>query len=130
MDKQNTIALYHGTDLKSAIDILTHGLDAHKLGTLQAGRKVQLGKGWYTTDNATAALYFASIAPGNMDKGATVLEIELFVEHLEMLIEQRLVKTGKIANVQFDADQYLFDIQTFEFLNQHATLRPYKWREE
>jgi hypothetical protein len=122
--------LFHGTDLDSALIILEHGLDTHQLRARQGGRRAQLGPGWYTTDDITAAWFFASIAPGNVDKGFTIIQVELFVEHLEMLLQQGLAKKSKIANVWFDADQYRFDPQAFPFLNEYAVFRPYLQQEE
>ena len=69
--------LYHGTDLDSALDILNHGLDASKLSRLQAGRPTQLGSGWYAATGPEAAWFFASLAPGNRDRGFTVIELEI-----------------------------------------------------
>jgi hypothetical protein len=126
MTEQGTVIFYHGTDLDSLLNILNDGLQVDKLRRLQSKHKVQSGAGWYVTDNISAAWYFATIAYGNKDRGSAVVEIELFIEHFELLVDQGLVKKSKIVNVHFDADQYLFDIQAFEFLNQHAAFRPYE----
>ncbi|MEZ4736842.1 MAG: hypothetical protein R3E79_57910 [Caldilineaceae bacterium] len=130
MTEQGTVIFYHGTDLDSLLSILNEGLQADKLRELQSKRKVQAGSGWYVTNNISAAWYFASIAYGNTDRGSAVVEIELFIEHFELLVDQGLVKKSKIVNVHFDAEQYLFDLQAFEFLNQHAAFRPYEPPEE
>jgi hypothetical protein len=130
MTEQGTVIFYHGTDLDSLLSILNEGLQADKLHRLQSRRKVQAGAGWYVTDDIRAAWYFGTIAYGNKDKGSAVVEVELFIEHFELLVEQGLVKKSKIVNVHFDADQYLFDLQAFEFLNQHAAFRPYEPPEE
>ncbi|MEA3340265.1 MAG: hypothetical protein U9R15_09890 [Chloroflexota bacterium] len=42
------IALYHGTDVKSALDILNNGLNAEHLLATQTVRPVQIRTGWYT----------------------------------------------------------------------------------
>ena len=130
MTEQGTVIFYHGTDLDSLLSVLNDGLHADKLRELQSKRRVQSGLGWYVTDDIRAAWYFASIAYGNTDSGCAVIEIELFIEHFELLVDQELVKKSKIMNVEFEADQYLFDVQAFEFLNQHAAFRPYESPEE
>jgi|688.fasta_scaffold154300_2 hypothetical protein len=130
MTEQGTVIFYHGTDLDSLLSILNEGLQVDKLHHLQSMREVQSGAGWYVTDDIRAAWYFATIAYGNTYKGSAVVELELFIEHFELLVEQGLVKKSKIVNVHFDADQYLFDLQAFEFLNQHAAFRPYEPPEE
>jgi len=128
-DVQGMVVLYHGTDLTSVMDILKNGLDEQRLTVLQANRKTQSRPGWYVTYNFAAAWYFASIAPGNKDKYA-VIEVKLFVEHLEMLIDQGLAQKSKVLNVLFAADQICFDFQAFTFLNTHALFRPCQMEED
>lgn len=130
MTEQGTVIFYHGTDLDSLLSILNDGLQADKLHELQSKHRVQAGTGWYVTDDISAAWYFATIAYGNRDRGSAVIEIELFVEHFELLVDQGLVQKSKITNVHFAADQYRFSVQAFEFLNQHAAFRPYEPPEE
>jgi hypothetical protein len=124
--EQGTVIQYHGTDWESALDILNHGLNVARLQQLQYGRSIQLGPGWYTTDDFNIAWYFASIAPGTIDQTYTVIEIELYLEHLESLVEQGLARKSKIINVPFQGEQYWFHFDALEFLNQHAVFRPYQ----
>lgn len=95
MTEQGTAIFYHGTDVDSLLSILNEGLQAEKLRRLQSKRKVQAGAGWYVTDNISAAWYFATIAYGNEDKGSAVVEIELFIEHFELLVDQGFVKKAR-----------------------------------
>jgi len=117
MIQQGTILLYHGTDWESALDILNFGLKLEKVRQLQLGRVTQLGPGWYTTDDAGIAWYFASIGPGTVDQRYTVIEMELHLEHLESLLERGLASKSKIINVPFQGEQYWFDFNAFAFLN-------------
>lgn len=130
MSDNSTIILYHGTDVDSALNILNHGLNEQNLEFWQAGRRLQSGTGWYTSDSAIAAHYFGVIAPGNRGQGNTIIAMEIFLEHLEMLLEQRLCKRELIRNVFFEADQYWFDKKTLPFLNEHALFRPYFLKDE
>lgn len=123
----STVILYHGTDVESALKILNDGINQQDLELWQRGRRLQSGPGWYTTDNVIAARYFASIAPGNRDHGNTIIIMEMFLEHLEMLLEQGLCRKETIRNVYFDAEQYWFDMKTLPFLNENAIFRPYFW---
>lgn len=125
MSNSGTVILYHGTDVDSALNILNHGLSDQDLEFWQAGRKLQSGSGWYTTDRAIAAHYFGVIAPGNRGRGNTIIAMEIFLEHLEMLLEQDLCKQETIRNVFFEANQYWFDKKSLSFLNEHALFRPY-----
>jgi hypothetical protein len=122
----DTITLYHGTDVDSALDILNNGLDAERLATLQGERPVPLGRGWYTTLDVEVAWFFASLAPGNSGRGYTVIEMELLKDDLDKLIEQGLAIRSEILNVPFVAEQFWFDTRAFDFLNTHAIFRPYK----
>ena len=126
MSHQGTVVLYHGTDWESALDILNHGLNIENLRRLQDERETQLGPGWYTTDDINIAWYFASIAPGALDKRYTVIQMEMHLEHLESLVEQGLASKSKITNVPFQGEQYWFHFDALEFLNQQAVFRPYE----
>jgi hypothetical protein len=117
--------LYHGTDIDSALDILNHGLDAAKLTALQRERPTQLGRGWYATYEAEVAWFFASLAPGNVGRGYTVIEIDIPEDVLNQLVEARQAIQSAIANVPFGAQQYWFDLRAFAVLNARATFRPY-----
>jgi hypothetical protein len=121
--------LYHGTDVDSALDILNHGLDAAKLTALQLDRPTQLGLGWYAAYDAEVAWFFASLAPGNVGRGYTVIEIDIPEDVLEQLVAARQAIRSAIANVPFGAQQYWFDLGAFEVLNARATLRPYAGQE-
>jgi len=121
--------LYHGTDIDSALDILNHGLDATKLTALQLDRPTQLGRGWYAAYEAEVAWFFASLAPGNVGRGYTVIEIDIPEDILNQLIIAQQAMRGAIMNVPFGAQQYWFDLRAFEVLNAHATFRPYAGQE-
>ena len=121
--------LYHGTDIDSALDILNHGLDAAKLTALQGDRPTQLGRGWYATYEADVAWFFASLAPGNVGRGYTVIEIDIPEDILTQLVTARQAFRSAILNVPFSAQQYWFDPRAFEVLNAHATFRPYAGQE-
>ena len=121
--------LYHGTDIDSALDILNHGLDVAKLAALQSGRSSQSGVGWYAACDAEVAWFFASLAPGNVGRGYSVIEIDIPEDALNHLVAARQARRSTIANVLFTAQQYWFDISACEFLNAHATFRPYTGQE-
>jgi hypothetical protein len=121
--------LYHGTDIDSALDILNHGLDAAKLMALQLDRPPQLGHGWYATSEAEVAWFFASLAPGNVGRGYTVIEIDIPEDVLNQLVAARQAIRSTIVNVPFRAQQYWFDLGAFAVLNVHATFRPYVGQE-
>jgi len=121
--------LYHGTDVDSALDILNHGLDTAKLRTLQLDRPTQLGRGWYAAYEAEVAWFFASLAPGNVGRGYTVIEIDIPEDILTQLVAARQAIRSAIVNVPFGAQQYWFDLRAFEVLNAHATFRPYAGQE-
>lgn len=123
-DFPSVVTLYHGTDTESALDILNHGLSAEKLRSLQT--TTQIGPGWYAALNVEVAWFFASIAPGNVGRGYTVVEMELALKDLQQLIELELVKESKILNVPFRATHYAFLPEAFEFLNVKAVFRPYR----
>lgn len=125
MTEQGTVIFYHGTDLESAIDIIQNGLNLDNLIQQQAGRPTQLGIGWYTTDDINIAWYFASIAPGALERKYVIVVMEMFQEHLESLVEQGLLIKQEIINVPFQGDQYWFHPDSFNFLNQQAYFRPY-----
>lgn len=130
MSDSSTVILYHGTDFDSALKILNYGLDPQDLEFWQRGRRLQSGPGWYTTDDIIAASYFASIAPGNRNRGNTIIVMEMFLEHLEMLLEQGVCRKETIRNVYFEAEQYWFDLKTLSFLNENAIFRPYFWEDQ
>lgn len=117
--------LYHGTDVDSALDILNYGLDASKLLPLQQDRPSQLGMGWYASCQADVAWFFASLAPGNVGRGYTVIEIDIPEAVLDQLVTERQAIRHTIANVPFDAQQYWFSTNAFEVLNRQAIFRPY-----
>jgi hypothetical protein len=119
--------LYHGTDIDSALDILNHGLDAAKLTALHLDRPTQLGRGWYATYEVEVAWFFASLAPGNVGRGYTVIEIDIPDDILIQLVADRQAIRSAIVNVPFGAQQYWFDLRAFVVLNAHATFRPYAW---
>ena len=121
--------LYHGTDIDSALDILNHGLDAAKLTALQLDRPTQLGRGWYAAYEAEVAWFFASLAPGNVGRGYTVIEIDIPDDMLNQLVAVRQAIRSAIVNVPFGAQQYWFDLRAFAVLNAHATFRPYAGQE-
>lgn len=124
INSDGAIILYHGTDWESALDILNHGIDITKLRYLQQA-VTQLGEGFYTTNDIDTAWYFASTAPGSIDKNYTVIEIELLVEHLESLFEQSLAIRHSIINVQFQGEQIWFHPDAFDFMNENALFRPF-----
>lgn len=121
--------LYHGTDMDSALDILNHGLDADRLTALQHNRPPQLGTGWYAACEAEVAWFFASLAPGNVGRGYTVIEIDIPDNLLNDLIAAKQAVQSTIANVPFVAQQYLFTVDAFAILNARATLRPHLGQE-
>jgi hypothetical protein len=92
---------------------------------LQTGRPTQLGLGWYVTRDAEVAWFFASFAPGNVGRGYTVVEMELSEDDLNHLIKSGLAIRSDISNVPFVAEQYWFALRAFDFLNAHASFRPY-----
>lgn len=97
--------LYHGTDVDSALDILNHGLNAMTLLPLQQS-PTQLGIGWYAACEADVAWFFASLAPGNVGRGYTVIEIDIPDDVLNRLLTDRQAILNTIANVSFSAEQY------------------------
>jgi hypothetical protein len=121
--------LYHGTDIDSALDILNNGLDATKLTVLQGGRPPQLGVGWYAACDAEVAWFFASLAPGNVGRGYTVIEIDIPDEALNQLDAAGEAIKSRIVNVPFAAEQYCFRIDAFAVLNAQATFRPLRGEE-
>jgi hypothetical protein len=72
---------------------------------------------------------FASLAPGNVGRGYTVIEIDIPEDILNQLVVARQVLRSAIVNVPFGAQQYWFDLRAFEVLNAHATFRPYAGQE-
>lgn len=125
MNADGSIVLYHGTDWESALEILNHGLNIAHLRRWQVA-PTQLGEGWYTTEYADIAWYFASIAPGvGADDAFTIIEMVIHAEHLESLLDQQLAIRETIINVLFQGEQIWFHPDTFDFLNQNALFRPY-----
>ena len=122
----DTLIFYHGTDLDSALHILNNGLDPQRLMVLQSGRPVHLGQGWYTSLDSEVAWFFAPLAPGNVGRGYTVVEMRLSKNDFETLVEQNLVVKSQIMNVMFIAEQYWFHPSSFDFLNAKAIFRPHK----
>ena len=61
-----------------------------------------------------------------MDQEGTVVEMELFLEHLESLFEQGLAAKSEILNVFFQGEQIWFHLDALDFLNQNAVFRPYR----
>jgi len=125
MSSDSFVILYHGTDQASALDILNHGLNVEHLRQFQAVRVTQLGEGWYTTDNVDVAWFFASIAPGTIGDGYTVIEMLISQEYLDDLLRQRLASKSTIINVSFQGEQYWFHPDTFQFLNEQAIFQPF-----
>ncbi|MEZ4616411.1 MAG: hypothetical protein R2867_13040 [Caldilineaceae bacterium] len=121
--------LYHGTDLDSALAILNHGLDGSKLNKLQTGRPTQIGIGWYSATEPEAAWFFASLAPGNQDKGFTVIELEISDVTIKQLVASGQVMVTDIRNVPFVAKQVWFDINTFATVNREGVFRPCRNKE-
>jgi len=126
MSRQGSVVLYHGTDWESALDILNNGLNAKHLLHLQTQRSVQMGPGWYTTEQINVAWFFASTALRAFDQGFTVIEMEIYLEHLESLLEQGLAVKSRIINVLFEGEQIWFHLTAFEFLNQQTVFRPHQ----
>jgi hypothetical protein len=121
--------LYHGTDVDSALDMLNHGLDATKLLGLQRHRPTQIGVGWYAACDAEVAWFFASLAPGNVGRGYTVIEIDVPEDVLcQLSVAGQAIKMT-IANVPFVAQQYWFSIDAFDVLNARVIFRPYTGQE-
>jgi len=118
------IVLYHGTDVDSALDILNNGLNAEHLLAIQMGRPVQIRTGWYTAWDLHVAWFFASLAPGDMGQGYTVIEMSLKASDLETLFARGLATRTIVRNVLFVAEQIWFDVAAFEFLNFHAEFKP------
>jgi len=116
--------LYHGTDVDSALDILNNGLSAERLISIQGVRPVQLGLGWYAALDSEVAWFFASLAPGNIGRGYTVIEMEIIRNDLNYLEDLNLAIKSAVKNVPFQAEQYWFDISSFDYLNNHAAFRP------
>lgn len=117
--------LYHGTDVNSALSILNDGLDASRL--LQYQQRVsQLGPGFYTCRQPDIAWFFASMAPGNRDRGYTVVEMEIEQADLERLMATGMAIEAPILNVAFPASQVWFALRAFESLNRQATFRPFR----
>ncbi len=125
MATRGTVILYHGTNWENAIDILNHGLNIGRLIEIQSSKFVQTGIGWYTTENIDAAWYFASMSLETMNQEGTVIEMEIFLEHLESLFERGWATKSEIRNVLFQGEQIWFHLDALEFLNQNAVLRPY-----
>jgi len=123
MNSPDSIILYHGTDVDSALEILNHGINIEKLRLLQTG-DTQFGEGFYTANNVEVAWFFASMAPGTLSKSYTVIECELLVEHLESLLEQGLALQALIVNTASIGEQIWFHPDAFEFVNDHAEFRP------
>lgn len=118
--------LYHGTDVDSALDILNNGLNEHRLLALQGRRPTQLGPGWYVALDSEVAWFFAALAPGNVGRGYTVIEMELADSDFDYLLEEALVTRHELINVPFLAEQYWIDRQAFHFLNAQAVFRPHR----
>lgn len=121
--------LYHGTDLESALNILNHGLDENKLRDFQAGRPTQIGLGWYSATEPAAAWFFASLAPGNQDRGFTVIELEISDVTVKQLVTSGQVIVADIRNVPFVAKQVWFGISTFATVNSEGVFRPCRSKE-
>lgn len=119
-----TITLYHGTAIDSALHILNNGLSTEKLSALQT-RPVQSGPGLYVAFEPRVAWYFATLAPLAI-KGCTVIEILLRKDQFEHLLETGQARRETITSVLFNAEQVVFFLPTFDFLNQHAEFRPYR----
>ena len=120
------VILYHGTDVKSGLDILNNGLNAKKLLMLQTGHLVQIRTGWYVALDPKVAWFFASLAPGDRGQGYTVLKIHLKTRDLDKLFNLGLAKQSVIYNVPFAAEQIWFNKASFEFLNTNADFSPYR----
>ena len=84
-----------------------------------------MGPGWYTTEDAKIAWYFASAALETFDRECSVIKMEIYLEHLESLLEQGLAKESEILNVNFQGKQIWFHPDSFEFLNQNVVFRPH-----
>jgi len=118
--------LYHGTDVDSALDILNNGLSAEQLRLRQSSRQTQLGPGLYVAEDPEIAWFFASLAPGNSERGYTVIEIELPDVTFTNLRRSGFVHAEAIVNVPFSAGQYRFDLAAFDEINEIALFRPYR----
>jgi hypothetical protein len=104
-------------------------LDAARLTALQRDCPPQLGAGWYAACEAEVAWFFASLAPGNVGRWYTVIEIDIPDKLLNDLIAARQAVQSTIANVPFVAQQYSFTVDAFAILNARATLRPHLGQE-
>lgn len=120
------LIFYHGTDLDSALDILNNGLAPQPLILLQSGRPVHLGQGWYTSLDSEVAWFFAPLAPGNIGRGYTVIQMTLSENDFKVLVDKNLVVKSQIMNVMFIAEEHRFDPSSFDFLNAKAIFRPHK----
>lgn len=120
------LIFYHGTDLDSALDILNNGLAPQPLMLLQSGRSVHLGQGWYTSLDSEVAWFFAPLAPGNIGRGYTVVQMTLSKNDFKVLVDKNLVVKSQIMNVMFIAEEHRFDPSSFDFLNAKAIFRPHK----
>ncbi len=121
-----TVTLYHGTDVESALDILNNGLNADRLLALQTRHSVQSGSGWYIASDSEVAWFFASLAPGDTSRGCAVIEMSLPLVELERLIAAGLARWERIANIPFGAEQIWFDLTAFDILNEQAEFKPYQ----
>ncbi len=65
------------------------------------------------------------MAPGTLEGGYTVIEVEIDQEDLLSLLEQALAIRREIMNVPFFGEQYWISPDAFTFLNQRAIFRPY-----
>ena len=124
MIPSGSIILYHGTDWESALDTLNHGLNIANLRRLQRA-VTQLGGGFYTTDDVDTAWFFASAAPGTIDRSYTVIEVEMLNEHFESMLEQGLAIQQPLVNIVFQGEQIWFHPDTFDFINENALFRPF-----
>jgi hypothetical protein len=65
------------------------------------------------------------MAPGNRNKGYTVVEIEIAQADLEHLMADGMAVEAPILNVTFPAIQIWFALRSFEILNRQALFRPF-----
>ena len=116
---------YHGTTLSDALDIVQHGLDPKKLLALQT-RPTQLGKGFYATFEPDIAWFFASLVAETFDDHCAIVEITISQNKLEYLLNVDQARIEPIHNVPFMGKQVWFALESFDYLNQHATFIPYQ----
>lgn len=88
-----------------------------------------MGSGWYAATGPEAAWFFASVAPGNRDRGFTVIELEVSELTVKQFIAAGQAVVADIRNVPFFAQQVWFAINTFVTLNSEGVFRSCRSKE-